>query len=91
MPADSVVEVPAVLGLHGVMGVAMGDLPPVAAELCNRQKIIVDLAVKAALEGDRRAAVQAIALDPMVDDLALAEKIVEDGLALNKAYLPAFA
>ena len=91
MPADSIVEVPAVLGLHGVMGVSMGDLPPVAVEFCNRQKTIVDLAVRAALEGDRKAAVQALALDPMIDDFVIAEKIVDDGLALNKAYLPAFA
>jgi len=91
LPVDAVVEVPAVLGLHGVKGVSMGDLPPIAAEFCNRQKIIVDLAVKAAVEGDRVAAVQALALDPMVDDLSVAERIVEEGLALNKAYLPAFS
>jgi len=77
--------------LRGVCGVSVGALPQLAAEFCNRQKLIVDLAVKAAVEGDRKAAVRALAIDPMVDDLESAERIVEDGLNTFKKYLPAFS
>jgi len=90
MEKNAIVEVPAVLGLRGVTGISVGALPPVVAEFCNRQKAIVDLAVKAAVEGDRRVAVQALAIDPMVDDLKTAERIVEDGLKTFRKYLPAF-
>lgn len=90
LPENAVVEVPAVLGLHGIVGVATGALPAIAAEFCRRQVTIVDLAVKAAVEGDRQAAVQALAIDPMVDDLQVARGLVEDGLRLYREYLPAF-
>ena len=91
MPRDAVVEVPAVMSLHGVEGLAMGDLPPVPAAFCNRQKDIVDLAVKAAVEGDRKLALEALALDPMIDDFEVAQKIFDEGLATFKSYLPQFA
>ncbi len=90
MPKDAVVEVPAVMGLHGVKGVAVGSLPPVAAAFCNRQKDIVDLAVAAAVEGNKELALQALALDPMVDDLDMAKGILRDGLMAFKDYLPQF-
>ncbi|HML47096.1 MAG TPA: hypothetical protein PKE04_10160, partial [Clostridia bacterium] len=90
MDRDAVVEVPAVMGNHGVRGIAVGNLPPVAAAFCNRQKTIVDLAVKAMAEGDRAAALQALALDPMIDDLDVAKDILRDGLELFAEYLPQF-
>lgn len=91
MPRDAVIEVPAIIGAHGVKGIAVGDLPPVPAAFCNRQKDIVDLAVKAMVEGDRGLALQALALDPMVDDLQVARGLLEDGLRHFERYLPQFA
>lgn len=90
MPRDAIVEVPAVMGIHGVMGVAVGDLPKIAAIFCNRQKEIVDIAVAAAVKGDRSLALQALALDPMIDDLETAKGILEDGLTAFRPYLPQF-
>jgi len=90
MERDAIVEVPAVMGLHGVTGISVGALPPVAADFCNRQKLIVDLTVKSIVDGNRALAVQAIAIDPMVDDLATAEGIVEEGLKINSKYLTTF-
>jgi len=90
MPRDAVVEVPAVMSSHGVLGVAVGDLPPVAASLCNKQKDIVDLAVAAAVNGDRSLALQSLALDPMIDDLDVARHILADGLSAYREYLPQF-
>lgn len=90
LPRDAVVEVPAVFGLHGVQGVAVGELPQIAAAFCQRQKDIVDLAVEAAVKGDRSLALQALALDPMVDDLDVAKGILRDSLTTFEAYLPQF-
>lgn len=90
MERDAVVEVPAVMGIHGVQGIAVGELPEVPAAFCNRQKEIVDLAVRAAVEGDRGLALQALCLDPMIDDIETAGKLLEDGLRIFKEYLPQF-
>lgn len=90
MAKDAIVEVPAVLGLHGVKGIAVGDLPPIAAAFCNTQKDVVDIAVRAAVEGDKDLALQAIALDPMIDDFDVAKNILIDSLEAFKAYMPQF-
>ncbi len=90
LPADAVVEVPAILGLHGIQGLAVGDLPRIPAAFCARQVDIVEMAVQAAVEGDRALALQALALDPMIDDLDIARRLLDDGLALFADYLPQF-
>lgn len=68
LPQDCVVEVPCPvdgLGIHHPCFV--GDLPPQMAAL-NRSNIAVqELAVRAALEGDRESLFQAVALDPLTD------------------------
>ncbi len=90
MPRDAVVEVPAVMGLHGVRGIAVGEIPRIAASFCNKQKDVVDIAVEAAVKGDRNLALQALALDPMVDDLDVAKNILQDSLKAFQEYLPQF-
>lgn len=90
LPREAVVEVPAVLGLHGIQGVAVGDLPVVPAAFCSRQIDIVGLAVKSVIDGDRQLALQVLALDPMIDDLRVARAMLDDGLKLFKKYLPQF-
>ncbi|MGI6665106.1 MAG: hypothetical protein ACOX3W_06825 [Christensenellaceae bacterium] len=90
MARDAIVEVPAVMGLHGVKGIAVGELPPIVASFCNKQKDVVDLAVAAAVEGDRDLALQAIALDPMIDDLDVAKAILKDSLEAFAPYMPQF-
>jgi len=87
---EAIVEVPAVLSLHGIQGIAVGDLPAAAASFCARQVDIVDLAVKAIVTGDRALALQALALDPMVDDLETAKSLLDDGLKLFGKYMPQF-
>jgi alpha-galactosidase/6-phospho-beta-glucosidase family protein len=90
MERDAIVEVPAVLGKHGIKGIAVGNLPAVAASFCNEQKTIVDYAVKGMVEGDYSSSLQALALDPMVDDLSVARGLLDDGLKQYRKYLPQF-
>lgn len=90
MDRDAIVEVPAVMNKHGVLGIATGELSPIAATLCNRQKTIVDYAVKGMVEGDYQASLTALALDPMIDDLDIARKLLDEGLRINADYLPQF-
>lgn len=90
LPDDAIVEVPALVGGFGVSGMKMGRLPEGIAALCNREISIAKLMTKAAMEGDKEAAIQAFALDTMVNDLSLAETMIEDYLTTHRKYLPQF-
>ena len=84
LPEGAIVEVPALVSGAGVIGLGMGDLPEPIAALCRRQITINELSARAAVEGDRHLALQALALDPMIDDPEIAEKMLDDYLeALN--------
>ncbi len=85
---DAIVEVPALISSYGISGLKVGRLPEGITALCNREISIAKLTTKSAIEGDREAALQAFAL--MVDDLALAEKLLDEYLQTHKKYLPQF-
>jgi alpha-galactosidase len=91
LPEGAIVEVPALVSGAGVIGLGMGDLPQPIAALCHRQITINELSVRAAVEGDKHLALQALALDPMIDDPEIAEKLLNDYLKAFKNYLPAFS
>lgn len=90
LPQDAIVEVPAVISADGIKGVGVGRLPETVAELCRRQITVAELVVKAGVTGDRDIALQALALDPMVDDPDIARKLLRDYLETQKDYLPQF-
>ena len=69
---------------------AVGPLPEAVAELCRRELAVVRLSVDAAVLGDRQAALQALLLDPVITDLDIARKILDDYLSSYKEYLPQF-
>jgi alpha-galactosidase len=91
LPEGAIVETPAVVGGGAPRAVVVGDLPEPVAELCRRQITLVDLVVEAAVEGDRRKALQALALDPMVDDPQVAKDLLDEMLTVFSDYLPQFA
>jgi alpha-galactosidase len=77
LPKDAVVEIPCVINRQGASGVRIGDLPEAIAALCRRQISIAKLITKGSVEGSRDHIIQAFALDPLVNDLTKAEKLVE--------------
>lgn len=91
LPADAIVEVPGVLSGLGVQGIGFAPLPPAIAELCRRELELSSLVVDAAATGDCTLAVQALLLDPMVDDVDTARAIFEDFRREFAEYLPQFA
>ncbi len=90
LPAGAVVETPAWVDAGGPKPVAVGALPEPVAEMIRRQITITHLAVDAAVSGDRSLALQALALDPMVDDLDVAVTLLNEYLEANRAYVPGF-
>lgn len=87
---DVIVELPALINSMGVQPVPIGPLPPPVAELCRREAALVELVVDAAVSGNRQMALQALLLDPMIDDIQRAEVILDDYLTQFAAYLPQF-
>jgi alpha-galactosidase len=90
LPDDTIVETPGIVSGMGVLPLRVGDLPPVVAELCRREAERVELVVDAAVQGDRQLALQALTLDPTVDDLRLAREILDDYLETHRENLPQF-
>jgi alpha-galactosidase len=93
LPPDCVVEVPCLVDRLGVHPCYVGNLPPQLAAL-NRTNINVqELSVKAALEGNRDALYQAVALDPLTAaKLSLREirQMVDEMVTALQPWLPAY-
>ena len=90
LPEGAIVELPAWVGGWGIRGLHVGPLPEMVAELCRREIAVASLAVDAAATGDRAAALQALLLDPCLNDIDTARAILEAYLAEYAAYLPQF-
>ncbi len=90
LPQGAIVEVPGLVNGTGVHGVGVGSLPEGIAELCRREITVSRLGVDAAVHGDRQAARQCLALDPVITDLDVAQKILDDYLETYRPYLPQF-
>jgi alpha-galactosidase len=87
LPADLVVEVPAVVDRQGIHGVKLGAIPKGFAGLLQNQVAVNDLTVEAALQGSRELALQAMLVDPVVDNAGAAERTLDAVLAYQKEHL----
>ena len=90
LPAGAIVEVPGLVSGAGVQGVGVGPLPEGVAELCRREIAVTQLCVDAAIRGDRQTALQCLLLDPVITDLDVAKRILDDYLETYRAHLPQF-
>ncbi len=90
LPLDATVETPVVVDGAGIHPVHVGALPEPIAELLRRETTVAQLCVDAAVEGDRKKALQCLLLDPVVNDIDQARDILDDYLSSYKDYLPQF-
>ncbi len=90
LPPDCIVEVPGRVTGDGFGGRKVAPLPPLLAGWCSVQAAIHKLTARAAMEGDRRAALEALLLDPVVPDRFCAEQCIEAMLEANRDHLPRF-
>jgi len=90
LPDYTIVEVPAVVGGMGVLPLRVGALPTMVGELCRREASLVEMAVDAAVLGDRDLALQALALDPLAGDIDVLRAMLDDYLETHRAALPQF-
>jgi alpha-galactosidase/6-phospho-beta-glucosidase family protein len=94
LPGNAVVEVTSVVNSYGIRPLHAGPLPePIAANL--RHHISTQqMTVQAALSGDRKDALQAFLLDPVITahlNPDEAGKLLDELLQTHSGYLPRFA
>lgn len=87
-PGDRVVEVPAFVDRHGAAPLAQPFLPRHVAGLVDALGEYQSLTAAAAWEGDRTDAVRALASNPLVPSLPLAEALYAEMSAAHRHYLP---
>ncbi len=90
LPRDSVVELPAVIDRGGARAIPTAPLPPVIRGLVQAVKAYEELTIRAAVEGDERAALQALLAHPLVPSFAAAQGLWAAIKEANWAYLPRF-
>jgi alpha-galactosidase len=90
MPAEVVVEVPAIVDRAGIHPFALGDLPKAVLPMLTYKVSSLDLIIEAAMEGSRRKAVQALINDPYCTDMRVAEKCINELIDAELNYLPNF-
>jgi alpha-galactosidase len=90
LPAGAIVETPAIVTGAGVHAENVGTLPEAISELCRRELEVVRLCVDAAVNGDYQSALQCLLLDPVITDLDIAQRILDDYLHIYRQYLPQF-
>jgi alpha-galactosidase len=91
LPPEAVVEVPAVIGAHGIRGVSVGRLPDAIAAVLTARAQQQELVVQAAVSGIRSVALQALTLDPLVPDAQTARAILDDAVTADPVRLARFA
>jgi alpha-galactosidase len=93
LPQGACVEVPVFVDRAGFHPVHVGALPPQCAILTHVNATVEEMAVEAALTGDPRLVLQAIAHDPLtaaVLSLAEIKDMVSEMFRQNRAHLPQF-
>jgi alpha-galactosidase len=94
LTAGCCVEVPCLVDHNGVQPTMVGPLPPQCAAVNRTNVNVQELAVEAALSGDREHLYHAVALDPLTGALLTLPRIramVEELFTAEAAWLPDFA
>lgn len=85
-----VVEVNAVVGKNGAMPICTGTAPDSIKGLIEVVKSYEILTSKAGVYGDKKLALQALAIHPLISSFSKAEKVLNEIIDANKEYLPQF-
>jgi alpha-galactosidase len=89
LPYDCAVEVPIAVDGAGVHPVAIGRLPEPLVSLLASQAVVQKRSVEAAVHGSKEIALQALLVDPVVNSISAAEKILDELWEANLPYIRA--
>jgi len=90
LPADAIIESPAIATGAGLRPIAQPPLPAGIVGTLATRLAWVETVVEAALEGSRAKFVQSLILDGAVGSIDVAERLADDLLRAQAAYLPQF-
>jgi 6-phospho-beta-glucosidase len=90
LPDDAVVEVPALVGTAGATALPVAPLAPEMLGLVQAVTAYEQLTIEAARTGSREAALRALVAHPLIREWDVAVPLLEEILAANERYLPAF-
>ena len=90
LPTPAAVEIPAIVDGAGIHPQKVGALPEPFAAYVRTQCSIIELVTEAYRTRSKKLLLQALLLDPVVNNVKAAEQLLDDMLELQKEYLPAF-
>jgi len=90
LPAEAIVEAPALVDAGGVRPLCAGDVPKSVLGLTHALLNWQELTVDAALAGERSFVVRALMAHPWLQSRSVAEALCDEMLAAHAAFLPQF-
>lgn len=87
LPDWIVVEVPATVDKNGIHGLPMGELPHGYAGLLMNQVAVHDMTAEAVLKKSRAAALQALLVDPIVNNYEGIEEMLDTMIGYQERWL----
>jgi alpha-galactosidase len=87
LPDDCAVEVPIAVDGSGIHPVSVGNLPGALAAPLTTQAVVQKLSVEAAMHGSKELALQALLVDPVVNSVTAAEKLLDELWEANQSYI----
>ncbi len=90
LPADAMVETPAIIADGKIAAAPVGALPASIADICARTAQVQLLAADGAATGDRRKLAEAIDADPAITDKEAAQQAISELINAHIDLLPAF-
>ena len=87
LPSHAAVEVPIEADCTGVHPVFVGDLPEPLVRILVPQIGVQQMAVEAAVHADKTMALQALLIDPVVNSMDSAVKLLDELWEINREYI----
>jgi alpha-galactosidase len=87
LPRDQCVEVPATIDRHGVHGVRLEPYPKAFGNLLKLQVAVNEMTTEAILTKSKDVALQALLVDPVVDNAAAAAELLDTMISLQSKWL----
>jgi alpha-galactosidase len=89
LPSELAVEVPVSVDGAGVHPISLGPLPDPITKLMSMQAAVQQLAVEAAVHASKELALQALLIDPVVNSVSAAVKLLDELWEVNRPYIRA--
>lgn len=90
LPDDASIEVNCVVTKTGPLPLPLTKIPSMVKGLIHAVKTYEQLAIDAAVTGDRNLAIQALAHHPLIPSVEVAIQLLDEMLEANRDYLPNF-